>query len=240
MVNQSNPEIEKLIHQDLNNIEAWAIYGDWLQNVGDPRGELIALEIINEKKPSTELLLHIWRKYRANRGNWIPYSFHSSCRKFCKYGFIRILWSYYLNYEPSDKPMLNFGELRFLETLAIVEEDVAVYTELLPDLSHIKNLKMSACRLVRIPEQITCINGLEQLNLSNNLFVNIPKWIGNFEQLKIINLSGTRIRKLPTTLTDLPKLSTLDIRFTNISESDPVLKTLRKAKLEILSSTTEN
>lgn len=238
MANQSNPEIEKLISQDLNNTEAWAIYGDWLQNAGDPRGEVIALEIINAETPSTELLLHIWSKYRANRGNWIPHSFKSNHRKFCKFGFIRTLWSYYLDYGFSNKPMLNFNELRFLETLAIVEEDVSVYTDMLSDLTHIKNLRMSACRLGKIPEQITHINGLEQLNLSNNPFVNIPKWIGDFEQLKTINLSGTRIKKLPATLSNLPKLSLLDIRFTNISESDSVLKVLRKTKIKILSSTT--
>ncbi|MFP2927327.1 TIGR02996 domain-containing protein [Pyxidicoccus sp. 3LG] len=40
----SNPELETAIFKDLDNVDAWLVYGDWLQRQGDPRGELIALQ----------------------------------------------------------------------------------------------------------------------------------------------------------------------------------------------------
>lgn len=40
-----NPDLEQAIHADPNDLDAWAVYGDWLQEQGDPRGELIGLEV---------------------------------------------------------------------------------------------------------------------------------------------------------------------------------------------------
>ncbi len=39
-----NPELEKAIEKAPDNLEAYLIYGDWLQSQGDPRGELIAIQ----------------------------------------------------------------------------------------------------------------------------------------------------------------------------------------------------
>ncbi|AGC44675.1 WGR domain-containing protein [Myxococcus stipitatus DSM 14675] len=39
----SNPELEAAILQDPDAVDAYLVYGDWLQAQGDPRGELIAL-----------------------------------------------------------------------------------------------------------------------------------------------------------------------------------------------------
>jgi uncharacterized protein (TIGR02996 family) len=39
-----NPELEAAILNDPDNVEAWLVYGDWLQAQGDPRGELMALQ----------------------------------------------------------------------------------------------------------------------------------------------------------------------------------------------------
>lgn len=40
----TNPELEAAIEADLDNPEAYLVYGDWLQAQGDRRGELIALQ----------------------------------------------------------------------------------------------------------------------------------------------------------------------------------------------------
>ncbi len=40
-----NLEIEKLLQQDIDNREIWAVYSDWLQEKNDPRGKVIALEL---------------------------------------------------------------------------------------------------------------------------------------------------------------------------------------------------
>jgi uncharacterized protein (TIGR02996 family) len=39
-----NPELEAAIEKQPDNVEAYLVYGDWLQSQGDPRGELIALQ----------------------------------------------------------------------------------------------------------------------------------------------------------------------------------------------------
>ena len=44
-----NPKLEAPIFEDPGDLEAWAVYGDWLQEEGDPRGELISLEVAAER-----------------------------------------------------------------------------------------------------------------------------------------------------------------------------------------------
>ena len=39
-----NPELEEAIEKAPDNVEAYLVYGDWLQSQGDPRGELIAIQ----------------------------------------------------------------------------------------------------------------------------------------------------------------------------------------------------
>jgi len=41
-----NPELERAIHDNPDDLDAWAVYGDWLQEQGDPRGELVSLEVL--------------------------------------------------------------------------------------------------------------------------------------------------------------------------------------------------
>lgn len=40
-----NPELERPLFDDFESREAWQVYGDWLQQQGDPYGERIALEL---------------------------------------------------------------------------------------------------------------------------------------------------------------------------------------------------
>ena len=43
MQNARNPELEAALLDDPGNVNAWQVYGDWLQQQGDPRGTHIAL-----------------------------------------------------------------------------------------------------------------------------------------------------------------------------------------------------
>lgn len=51
-----NPEIEKAIIADPTNRQAFALLGDWLQEQGDPRGELISLQLGNKDKQAKALI----------------------------------------------------------------------------------------------------------------------------------------------------------------------------------------
>jgi len=50
----SNPELEAAILADPDNVDAYLVYGDWLQSQGDPRGELIALQHAASQASGTE------------------------------------------------------------------------------------------------------------------------------------------------------------------------------------------
>lgn len=51
-----NPALEKAISADPNDADAYSVYGDWLQGQGDPRGELIALQLANKTKQANALI----------------------------------------------------------------------------------------------------------------------------------------------------------------------------------------
>ena len=54
--NQRNPELEAAIVADPYDRNAWMVLADWLQDQGDPRGELMALQIGNKAKPAAVFL----------------------------------------------------------------------------------------------------------------------------------------------------------------------------------------
>jgi uncharacterized protein (TIGR02996 family) len=51
-----NPDLEQAILSDPYDREAYSVYADWLQGQGDPRGELIALQLAGKTNPADELL----------------------------------------------------------------------------------------------------------------------------------------------------------------------------------------
>ena len=50
-----NPDLEKAIAADPFDRQAYAVFGDWLQEQGDPRGELIALQLAYKDKAGKAL-----------------------------------------------------------------------------------------------------------------------------------------------------------------------------------------
>jgi uncharacterized protein (TIGR02996 family) len=56
MADARNPELEKAIIANPMDRDAYAIYADWLQEQGDPRGELIAMQLGNRDKAARQLI----------------------------------------------------------------------------------------------------------------------------------------------------------------------------------------
>ena len=54
-IDARNPDLEKAIEADPYDVNAYAVLGDWLQGQGDPRGELIALQIAGKDKQAKAL-----------------------------------------------------------------------------------------------------------------------------------------------------------------------------------------
>jgi len=51
-----NPDLEKAIEADPDDAQAYSVLGDWLEGQGDPRGELIALQLANKDKQAKALI----------------------------------------------------------------------------------------------------------------------------------------------------------------------------------------
>jgi len=52
-----NPELERVILDDPLDPDAWLVYGDWLEEAGDPRGELVAIQAQHARDPGNPELL---------------------------------------------------------------------------------------------------------------------------------------------------------------------------------------
>ena len=62
-----NPELEAAIVRDPDDLESYAVYGDWLAEHGDPRGELIATQLAADATNDPELrraALRVFAKHR--------------------------------------------------------------------------------------------------------------------------------------------------------------------------------
>ena len=51
-----NPELERAIANDPYDTGSYSVLADWLQDRGDPRGELIALQLANKARPAIDLI----------------------------------------------------------------------------------------------------------------------------------------------------------------------------------------
>ena len=55
-IDARNPALEQAIASDPYDATAYSVLGDWLQDQGDPRGELIALQLAKQYLPALELV----------------------------------------------------------------------------------------------------------------------------------------------------------------------------------------
>ena len=55
-IDARNRELEQAIEADPDDVNAYSVLGDWLQGQGDPRGELIALQLAGKDKPAKALI----------------------------------------------------------------------------------------------------------------------------------------------------------------------------------------
>ena len=57
--------LEAAIIRDPDDLDAFAVYGDWLAEQGDPRGELVATQLAAERDPSLEReALRVFARHR--------------------------------------------------------------------------------------------------------------------------------------------------------------------------------
>ena len=72
MASQTNPELEARILADPDDLSAYLVYGDWLAERGDPRGELIAVQAKLKETPADATLQEREKKLLADNANtWL-------------------------------------------------------------------------------------------------------------------------------------------------------------------------
>ena len=64
-----NPELERVILEDPLDADAWLVYGDWLEETGDPRGELVAIQARHARDPGNPELLAAQRSLFERHGD---------------------------------------------------------------------------------------------------------------------------------------------------------------------------
>lgn len=71
-----NPDLEAAALADLQDVDSWRVYADWLQSVGDPRGELASLDLLrpdaflSQRRALTEQIRERERPYIDSFHTW--------------------------------------------------------------------------------------------------------------------------------------------------------------------------
>ncbi len=72
-VEARNPDLEAVLFENPNDADGYAVYSDWLQAEGEPRGEIIALHNAVQKNPDDKhLQMHLARLMYAARSQVFP------------------------------------------------------------------------------------------------------------------------------------------------------------------------
>ncbi|HEY8428492.1 MAG TPA: TIGR02996 domain-containing protein [Sandaracinaceae bacterium] len=85
MTDARNPELEKAIYEDPDNPEAWQVYADWLATEGDPRGEIINLELAGKPSEAAALL-------EEHKSAWLGEELLSALEENGDSGLVTLTW----------------------------------------------------------------------------------------------------------------------------------------------------
>jgi uncharacterized protein (TIGR02996 family) len=68
----TNPDLEARILSNPDDLDAYAVYGDWLSEQGDPRGELVAIQLKRVERPDDPTLIERQTKLLADHAKvWL-------------------------------------------------------------------------------------------------------------------------------------------------------------------------
>ncbi|MBX3231012.1 MAG: TIGR02996 domain-containing protein [Labilithrix sp.] len=71
-----NAELESVILEDPLDPAGWLVYGDWLAEQGDPRGELVAVQARLARDPGNPELMEAQRAFFRAHGDWLLDGLH--------------------------------------------------------------------------------------------------------------------------------------------------------------------
>lgn len=115
-----HPELAAAILADPANEEAWTVYADWLQEQGDPRGELMMLQLKRKSRPNARLQRaekQLLARYRRLFFGSLPESRNENGAAFTvRYGFFDTAK---IRHHVDLAELLHLESGRFLSTLTI-------------------------------------------------------------------------------------------------------------------------
>ena len=131
---RQNPELERVILDDPLDPDAWLVYGDWLEEAGDPRGELVAVQARHARDPGNPELLDAQRTLFRRHGDALTGGLHEYLTPRGRVGpLLRLSWEFGFiwtaNVAPSGhsidelaaglRALLAHPSARFLHVLAL-------------------------------------------------------------------------------------------------------------------------
>ena len=75
--------------------------------------------------------------------------------------------------------------------------------------SRTRTLDLEGLRLLRVPNAVRGLRGLESVSLARNYIQELPPWIGELSEVKGINLDGNRLQVVPESIRSLRQLRVL-------------------------------
>lgn len=161
--------------------EAWAVLSDLLQQEGNPRGELLALELALEARPDEALAA----RHRAFFDAHAARLYGELLSQVVKEGYGTVTWSRGYVSELSYVGDPGLGYQRAVKWLV-----QAICTQ--PEaLTFLRKVTFTATDL-EDPSPLACFKGLRELGLAGTAVKKLD-WVAHFPSLKVVQLKGCRL-----------------------------------------------
>jgi tRNA 2-thiouridine synthesizing protein E len=151
--NEAPPTLEALIDQDIDNIDAFLVYADWLQQQGDPRGEFILLCHEADRLRDNPAIAAARDQTIEDLGGQLLGDLHGPWSR----GEVALSWRLgfvdRLRIKPGPDAQAILDGLptqpccRYLRSLDLSDTDIATLPDGLDTLAWIQELDLAACTL---------------------------------------------------------------------------------------------
>lgn len=191
------------------------MFGDLLSEEGDPRGELIQLELAGDTAGQKRVM-------RAHAKTWLQKAKVREVQ--WRFGFLAAI-------EFKDEldtltGLLQSDTAQFLRTLRLLKTttNARSISAMLKAIarspamqSTLWELNLTKTSLTEIPAELLKLSALRNLDISYNAVDVLPKAIGGLEHLESLNLYGNQLNSLPEAVCELPKLQELNLGKNHLS-----------------------
>lgn len=224
----------ELIRQLDIDPEELSVCADWLQERGDPRGEMIALELTlahetSEKNEELSKRLKKLRKKNIKRVLNVPDDIY--CEVEWNYGFVIGIRVFDSEGVKKLGKIIEPSQLKSLYSLDLNESGLSRLPGWIKNLTQLGVLNLSFNKLSIIPEWIGELDQIKKLDLRDNQIVKLPESIRKLQKLTRLDLSGNKFVKYPDCISDLSQLTQVDLDYNDIEKLPESIGHLRHLRV---------